>query len=104
MLINANTKIVEAGIKSERWMIFKPGEVQWEPSLTKSVMMKRVKDEVENPVEEPGITMPLMTPAVGLTYQYLNWQGYIAFARYLKHLYESGKWQEMQDIYFKAEK
>lgn len=100
-LINANAKIAEAGIKSDRWMIFKPGEVQWEPSLTQSVTMMRVKDEDGNPVEEPGITMPLMSPAVGLTYQYLNWQGYIAFAGYLKHLYESGKWQEIQNRYLK---
>ena len=102
-LINANAKIVEAGIKSDRWMIFKPGEVQWEPSLTQSVTMQRVKDEKGNPVEDSAITMPLMMPAVGLTYQYLNWQGYIAFAGYLKHLYESGKWQEIQNKYLKKE-
>lgn len=102
-LLNANAKIVEAGIKSDRWMIFKPGEVQWEPSLTQSITMQRVKDEAGNPVEEPGITMPLMTPAVGLSYQYLNWQGYIAFAGYLNHLYESGKWQDMQERYLKEE-
>ncbi len=102
-LLNANAKIAEAGIKSDRWMIFKPGEVQWEPSLTQSVTMQRVKDDAGNPVDGPAITMPLMTQAVGLTYQYLNWQGYIAFAGYLKHLYENSKWQEIQDRYLKAE-
>lgn len=102
-LLNANNKITEAGILSDRWIIFKPGEVQWEPSLTQSVTLQRVKDEAGNPVDEPGITMPLMTPAVGLTYQYLNWQGYIAFAGFLKYLYESGKWQEIQDRYLKSE-
>ena len=102
-LLNANAKIIDAGIQSDCWMIFRPGKVQWEPSLTQSITMQSVKDEAGNPVEEPGITMPLMTPAVGLSYQYLNWQGYIAFSGYLEHLYESGKWQEIQDMYLKEE-
>ena len=100
-LLKANNKITEAGVQSERWMIFKPEEVQWEPSLTQSVTLQRVKDEAGDPVREAGINMPLMTPAVGLSYQYLNWQGYIAFAGFFKHLYEDGKWQEIQDRYLK---
>ncbi len=103
-LLEANRKIADAGIESERWVIFKPGKVQWEPSLTQSVTMQRVKNEAGNPVDEPAITMPMMTPTVELTYQYLNWLGYIAFAGYLKHLYESGKWQVIQDKYLKEEK
>ena len=63
--------------------------------------MRQVRDKRGNPVDNPAITMPLMTQAIELTYQYLNWQGYIAFARYLKHLYDSGKWQELQDKYLK---
>ena len=98
-LLKANERINAAGIKSDRWMIFQPDEVKWEPSLTQSVTMQRLKDEEGKPVNDPPITMPLMTPSVGLSYQYLNWQGYIAFAGYLKHLYESGKWQEIQDKY-----
>lgn len=79
-LLKANAKIVEAGIKSDYWTIFRTGEAKWEPSLTQSVTMRRVKDEVGNSVDEPGITVPLMTPTFGLAYQYLNWKGYIAFA------------------------
>ena len=98
-LLEANEKINAVGIKSDRWMIFQPGEVSWEPSLTQSVTMRRLKDEEGKTVNDPPITMPLMTPSVGMSYQYLNWQGYIAFAGYLNHLYQSGKWQEIQDKY-----
>ena len=99
-LLKAQTRIEEAGIKADRWMIFFNNGLEW--TLGQEVgVIQRVADENGEPVNEEAKKVNVMVPGMKLSYRALNWIGYVAFAGYFSHLVKSEKWKTLQEKYRK---
>jgi len=104
-LLNAHNRILEAGIKSDRWVICGMSEfelVDRETGKTFSEIQEADPDYI--PFElETVMVKSNFTIGTKMVYIPLNWPAYVAFASLLGNLWKRGVWRDIQKEYFGVE-
>jgi len=102
VLTEAYSKIVVAGIKSDRWVICGFGEMELEDKETgKTLTQIQAEDENYIPFElETGMVKSNFTVGTLMSYIPLKWTAYSSFASLLVNLWKKGVWKDIQEKYF----
>lgn len=104
-LLNAHKRILEAGVKSDRWVICGMSEFELVDRETgKTITENQEADPDYIPFElETGLVKNNFTIGRKMVYIPLNWPAYIAFAGLLGNLWKRGVWRDIQKKYFGVE-
>ena len=104
-LLNAHNRILEAGIKSDRWVICGMSEFELVDRETgKTITEIQEADPDYIPFElETGLVKNNFTIETKMVYIPLNWPAYIKFAGLVRNLWKRGVWRDIQKKYFGVE-